>query len=46
MAQRLGAQVTLNDYQPDALQFALWNASQNGVHNIQTFSPTGDTSPT
>lgn len=36
VAQWLGAQVTLNDYQPDALQFALWNASQNGIHNIQT----------
>lgn len=36
VARWLGAQVTLNDYQPDALQFALWNASQNGIHNIQT----------
>ncbi|MEJ5252220.1 MAG: methyltransferase domain-containing protein [Chthonomonadetes bacterium] len=36
VAQWLGAQVTLSDYQPDALEFALWNASQNGIHNVQT----------
>jgi len=36
VARWLGADVTLSDYQPDALQFALWNAEQNGVHDIRT----------
>lgn len=36
VARWLGAEVTLNDYQPDALEFALWNASQNGVRDVQT----------
>lgn len=36
VARWLGSEVTLNDYQPDALEFALWNAEQNGVGHIQT----------
>lgn len=36
VAQWLGADVTLNDYQPDALGFARWNASQNGIPHIRT----------
>lgn len=36
VARWLGGEVTLNDYQPDALEFALWNASQNGVRGIHT----------
>ncbi|GIV20155.1 MAG: hypothetical protein KatS3mg023_1906 [Armatimonadota bacterium] len=36
VAQWLGGEVTLNDYQPDALEFALWNASQNGIRDIHT----------
>lgn len=36
VARWLGGEVTLNDYQPDALEFALWNASQNGIRGIQT----------
>lgn len=36
VARWLGGEVTLNDYQPDALEFALWNASQNGISDIQT----------
>lgn len=36
VAQWLGAQVTLNDYQHDALEFALWNAKRNGVIGLQT----------
>ncbi len=36
VARWLGGEVTLNDYQPDALEFALWNAEQNGVGHVQT----------
>lgn len=36
VARWLGGEVTLNDYQPDALEFALWNASQNGIRDIHT----------
>lgn len=35
VARWLGAKVTINDYQPDALEFALWNAQQNGIRDIQ-----------
>lgn len=36
VASWLGAEVTLNDYQPDALEFAQWNAQQNGIWGITT----------
>ncbi len=36
VARWLGAEVTLNDYQPDALEFALWNAQQNGITGVTT----------
>ncbi len=36
VARWLGAEVTLSDYQPDALEFALWNAQQNGIRDIST----------
>lgn len=36
VARWLGAEVTLNDYQPDALEFALWNAQQNGITGVAT----------
>lgn len=35
VARWLGAEVTLNDYQADALEFALWNAAQNRVAGLR-----------
>lgn len=35
VARWLGGRVTVNDYQPDALEFALWNAAQNGLRDLQ-----------
>lgn len=35
VARWLGGKVTVNDYQPDALEFALWNAAQNGLRDLQ-----------
>ncbi|MCS6948829.1 MAG: methyltransferase domain-containing protein [Armatimonadota bacterium] len=35
VARWLGGKVTVNDYQPSALEFALWNAAQNGLRDLQ-----------